>query len=461
MVKNDERRSYYHRSRAGVLALLLAVTSLGCGDETGSDDGGATTDAAGMDAGGDSGPSDAGALDAARRDSSTPRADGGPACIGCGPCIDGDTPSAFEQTLIELTPQTWFEAPSSHMRDVCVPDSLGVRGVGGCGQIIDAWNGGAYDSARRRMIIWGGGHDDYWGNELYGFDLRTGTWSRITEPSLIPDGVDRDDFLSRDPLPDGQPVSRHTYDDMEFLDDLDLLWAQGGARARDGNATNVTWVFDASAWSQRSAGPGGLALASAYDPSSRQVFVMGSESLSIYDVDGDRWSEAPGFGFPPLWPRYAVGGDRTGEVDSNRRLFWAVGNGLVFVWDIDAEAVVTDDWVTTGGGDYTNAEQVGARADQLFESGGGAVYNTPAPGFAYDTATDDFVAWPNAGAPYALDLETRTWTVGGAAGAPTSETSGGTYGRWRYIAAYNVFILVNSVDENVYFYKHSSGCGAP
>jgi hypothetical protein len=63
------------------------------------------------------------------------------------------------------------------------------------------------------------------------------------------------------------------------------------------------------------------------------------------------------------------------------------------------------------------------------------------------------------GAPYALDLDTREWTLGGEVGAPVSAASGGTFGRWRYVAAYNVFILVNSVDENVHFYKHTFGCG--
>jgi hypothetical protein len=69
------------------------------------------------------------------------------------------------------------------------------------------------------------------------------------------------------------------------------------------------------------------------------------------------------------------------------------------------------------------------------------------------------VAWPNDGAPYALDLATKAWTVGSADGAPTSATSGGTSGRWRYVDATNVFVLVTSVDENVHFYKHTSGCG--
>jgi hypothetical protein len=35
----------------------------------------------------------------------------------------------------------------------------------------------------------------------------------------------------------------------------------------------------------------------------------------------------------------------------------------------------------------------------------------------------------------------------------------GTYGRWRYIARLNVFVLVNSVDDDVRFYKHTAGCG--
>ncbi|MDI1450127.1 hypothetical protein [Polyangium sp. 6x1] len=31
--------------------------------------------------------------------------------------------------------------------------------------------------------------------------------------------------------------------------------------------------------------------------------------------------------------------------------------------------------------------------------------------------------------------------------------------RFRYIAQYNVFVLVNRADENVFFYKHTAGCG--
>jgi hypothetical protein len=397
--------------------------------------------------------------DAPTTDALPPPPDAGGPCVGCPPCVEGGSLTAFERTLIELPPQTWYQAPASHLVDVCVPD--GVAGVIGCRGITAAWSGGAYDSTRRRMIVWGGGHDDYWGNELYGFDMRTGSWSRLTEPSQIPEGETSESFFNRDPLSDGQPASRHTYDGVEFLPDVDLLWAHGGSRARDGNGTTVTWVYDdATGWSQRAVGVGGYDLATAYDPSSQKVMVLASESLHVYDVAADTWTALPGWGYPPLWPRYAYGGDRTGVVDPTRGLFWAVGNGTVLVWDIAAATAVTDSWPTTGGGDHSNRARLGETyPDQVFESGGGAVYDVSAPGIDYDSASDALVAWPNDGAPYALDLETREWTIGGASGAPTSANSGGTFGRWRYVDAYNVFVLVNAVDENVHFYKHTSGCG--
>lgn len=400
--------------------------------------------------------------------------DAGAACVGCEPCVDGEEPTAFEQTLLDLPPQTWFEAPSSHMRDVCVPASAGVAGIIGCSGVVKAWSGGAYDSVRRRMLVWGGGHEDYWGNELYGFDLRTGTWSRVTEPSVPPDGTSSAAFFSQDPLPDGQPVSRHTYDGVEFLADRGVLWAHGGSRARDGGGTKLTWIFDGEgAWSQRAPGIGGFSLATAYDPVSAQVFVHTGEYLWSYDVAADAWTAFPGWGFPPLWPRYTFAGDKTAVVDPVRGLLWVVGgsgkrtpdgadfggHGNVLVWDIAAAQPVTEAWATTGGGAFSNKSWI-SDPDQHFESGGGDVFDIIGPGIDYDSAADDLVAWPNVGPPYVLDLDTKEWTTGEAAGAPGyAGNSGGTLGRWRYIAAYNVFILVNSIDENVYFYKHTSGCG--
>jgi len=40
---------------------------------------------------------------------------------------------------------------------------------------------------------------------------------------------------------------------------------------------------------------------------------------------------------------------------------------------------------------------------------------------------------------------------------PTGSAANGTYGRFRYVPSKDVFILVNSVDENVFVYRLNSG----
>lgn len=51
--------------------------------------------------------------------------------------------------------------------------------------VLIAWNSAAFDKARNVMYFTGGGHADYGGNEVYEFDLNTGKWSRLTDPSPL------------------------------------------------------------------------------------------------------------------------------------------------------------------------------------------------------------------------------------------------------------------------------------
>jgi len=334
-------------------------------------------------------------------------------------------PGPLGETLLEMPADSWYRHPGSAMRSVCAP---GVRG--NCRNVVAAWSGAALDPARRRLLVWGGGHADYYGNELYAFELAAGTWQRLTEPSH---GV----VENQDPLPDGQPVSRHTYDGVEVMDHADRLFAHGGSRAGDGSATNVTWTFDlrTNTWRNEEpspSGPGGFTAASAYDPGSGVMLVRSTRALHDYDPEQNSWRLLQRFDRKPLWPRYEVGGNKVGAVDPLRRLFWSIGDGDFLVWNIAEAAVVSDEW----------ALPQSLRA-------------APAPGLDYDHAADALVAWPNRGAPFILDLGSGRWSRGSGIGAPESRTSGGTFGRWRYVADYNVFVLVTAVDEDVHFYKHT------
>src|SRR6267142_6178478 len=108
---------------------------------------------------------------------------------------------AFAGPLDILPPGTWYAFPTSHM-EVVNPNSSGS-----VYSVMMAWSGGIYDSDRDQFIIWGGGHTDYAGNEVYAFGPVTGLlpqWRRLTDPSAP--AADNTPYA-----PDGRPVSRHTY----------------------------------------------------------------------------------------------------------------------------------------------------------------------------------------------------------------------------------------------------------
>src|SRR5262249_55208648 len=72
-------------------------------------------------------------------------------------------------TIDSLQAGQWFQVPNSNLSAV-LPNPLPP---GNPVNIMAAWSGGAYDTTRDRLIIWGGGHADYAGNEIYVFDVNS------------------------------------------------------------------------------------------------------------------------------------------------------------------------------------------------------------------------------------------------------------------------------------------------
>lgn len=369
--------------------------------------------------------------------------------------VPADGYTDFERRLISMPADTWLEVPDSKMIDVCAPPSFGVHAMMGCAGIIEAWGSGTYGSRQRKMFVWGGGHNDYWGNEVYAFDLKTGDWERLTDPSpgkMVAEA-------GTDPLPDGKPDSRHTYDGLQYIEHADRMFAQGGSISPGGGGTSVTWLFDPTTGEWKNKGradrPGGYGIASAYHAKTQSVFMRSTKELWRYDFETDKWTRLASFGEKPLWPRYEVGGNKRAAIDTRRDLFWCVGNNDYLVWDISNARMVTGEWTTTGAGDYSNEPRLEHYPDQVFRSGGADIHDASAPGFDYDTKADQFVAW-RGGAPYVLELATKFWRRGSAVGAPAQQVRNGTFGRWRYLPDYNVFILINGVSSNVFFYKNTA-----
>jgi hypothetical protein len=297
------------------------------------------------------------------------------------------------------------------------------------------WSGGAFDTRRDRLLVWGGGHSGYAGNELYAFDLRTLKWQRMTEPSRDIGGDPRTGYY-----PDGYPRSRHTYDSLEYVPGTDLFCAFGGAGLYPEGSTHAANVdcfdFQTSRWKRLpDAVTYGIGTLSAYDPVTGYVWVHGAGRdgfLAAFDVQNHKWLRhgTPG---ADAWVSYEM----TAEIDPRRRLFVAVGGGHVYVKNIDASS----------SGAFREVETTGA-AD---------VVKARSPGLVYHPRIDRIVAWAGGPNLYTLDLDRLTWTMHPPAPSnltvAPSITEAGIFGRFRYVPSKDVFVVTTEVNRNVFLYR--------
>ncbi|MGC4119485.1 MAG: hypothetical protein QM765_33935 [Myxococcales bacterium] len=185
-------------------------------------------------------------------------------------------------------------------------------------------------------------------------------------------------------------------------------------------------------------------MGSAYDAETKRIYVRDNNGLWTYDTEADAWTRKLDFGYPPYYPKWQTYHYRSAAILEPQRYFVSAGSALsdgapdFFVYDIDGDADVTASFTM---------------------SGDLSVIAGKAPGLAFDEKSGSLVAW-SGGAPAIMDPATRAWSRGSAQGAPAQPVDNGTYGRFRYIAYLNVFVLVNGPSDPVHFYKLTAGCGA-
>lgn len=343
-----------------------------------------------------------------------------------------------------LKPGEWFEIPGSKMSSVvpCPARNCPYSGVEGPGAVIWSWSGGVYDTFRDRLVVWGGGHGAYAGNEIYAFDMTTLRWSRITDPSSIAGYSD-----GQLTYPDGNPVSVHSYDQIEYDPAADRMFVFGGSRYSNGSSSTAafTFDFDAKQWTQAASIPGdpytetlGFSLNSAYDPVTKLVYIGGAWSLTTYNVATNTWQL-----LSKDYGGWQLPNGLTAALDSKRRQFLQIGRGHAFIWDISV--------------------LVPQRAD-LVTSGAKEIEECDAPGLDYDPVSDRIVAWCAGADIYTLNLDTKTWTKVTATntvtpGDPHHADYHGTFGRFRYVPSMNLFVVVTDMDTSVFVYKLTDSAG--
>ena len=320
----------------------------------------------------------------------------------------------------------WYEIPNTQIEPLC-PTDPALKGNTGCSAVISAWNGGIADNAGNRLLFWGGGHGDYFGNEVYALDLNTLTMSRLTDPSA-PTNVKEcpESYL------DGRPSARHIYNGMVYLRRSNVMFAYGGSKSACGAMSDVAWNFDLATSNWRRVDPHGInrpanlpGVLADYDPTTGMVFLSDTATFFRYDPDTAKYQK--------LNSLRGVDHHLSGIIDPGRKMFFMFG-GPGQSWAIDIQhgsRFVLQDW----------ARRV---------RGCDALLHANAPGLAYDSDSKQIVGWAGGDTVYLFDPQTRTCASETHPGGPGPAQPNGTFGRFRYFPALGVFALVNGWKQNAF-----------
>jgi len=320
----------------------------------------------------------------------------------------------------------WQEIPNTKLSAVCPEDSA-LQGNSGCRAVLSAWNGGVADTKNNRLLFFGGGHFDYYGNEVYALDLNQLSLRRLTEPGPIGNLATCPESYT-----DDTPGARHTYNGLAYLATQGAMYLYGGAKSPCGAMSDATWIFDLSTlkWTRRDPhkgdSPAGAPGAAAdYDPKTGLVFLTDTRALFSYDYTKNLYTQLRGYS--------GIDYHLTGIVDPERRLFVLVG-GPGQLWAIDIRP-----------GSKYELRDLAKR-----QNGCDPILHAAYPGLAYDTEQKAIVGWAGGDTVYVLHPDTAICDVVTYPGGPGAAQQNGTEGRFRYFPALGVFALVNNWQQNAF-----------
>jgi hypothetical protein len=323
----------------------------------------------------------------------------------------------------------WQEIPNTELAPHC-PSDPAIEGNTGCRAIINAWNGGIADSNRNRLIIWGGGHGDYFGNEVYGLDLNTMSISRLTEPSPVSNVLTCPEAYT-----DGRPSSRHTYGGLAYLAEKDGMFVYGGSKSACGFMSTGTWVFDLQKMEWKNLDPhqgdspaNNPGAVSEYDPNTGTIILSDTANLFRYDPDRNSYKK--------LRALPGVDYRLSGVIDPDRKLLFMIGGpGQFWVIDISENSKFDlQDW---------SRKVTGCDPLRYAHS----------PGLAYDAGLREIVGWAGGDTVYLFHADTRACSTETYSGGPGPTQANGTFGRFQYFPKLDAFALINDWKQNAFLLR--------
>ena len=386
----------------------------------------------------------------------------------------------------------WFEVPNTYIEPICPADPE-IHGADGCKGAISAWSGGVADTTKNRLLFTGGGHQNYWGNEVYALDLNSAsasflTVSHINNPTLPAGGVPSctDDWGSPSAIPPipSAPAARETYGDLAYMSKVNEMWLFGGALGTSGCRSTGMWSLDLATltWTQLNqtlkitsptlGNPGNITLNpsgvsgstptdinySDYDPNAG----TGSGLVYSYIADADifaSYDPASNTLTSLQWGNLSgqTNFRANGVLDPKRHIFLIVGQGTLAWFDLNTSP-------PTFHNPYNSAQPSSSSVFPCIPSppsvDATAVGNAISPGLAYDSVADRVVGWAGGNNIYVIDT-TQAVSAGTltchalttSPGGPPAQQTNGTFGRFRYFAALDLFAVVNDWQQNAFTFR--------
>ena len=405
--------------------------------------------------------------------------------------------NAPENSWIKLNVNAFQDTWTPYDQRPKAPDS---PSAGSPRQIIQAWSSMAWDSNRGDLIIWGGGHANYPGNEVYRWRAGSLQWERASLPSEVV--YVRPDIGSYEAI-DGiynAPIAAHTYDSSEFLPLSDRFITFGGA------AFNTGRYFEKEDGTRT--GP------YFWDPAKADVNAVGGtygsnvEPYIYSDVAGGQmWENRDNLQPPPggdYTPGYGsasfINGSTAYAEENGKDVLYIQVSGEIYRYVVnDLNDASMDSYerlgryrtypfTGTGAGAYSPGQNIYVRtARNIF-----TYWNLDNPGtnnenriinpvqsngifplsllesfgLDYDPVRDRFLLWGGDNTPWELqnpdDLASGQWTLEPLQtnSSPVPNSPLGQLcicGKWKYIAALDVFLgMIDQYEGQIWAYKPES-----
>jgi hypothetical protein len=343
-----------------------------------------------------------------------------------------------------------------------------------CYAVYTDSNGAVADTTRNRMIIWGGGHNNYWGNDVFSLELNNiGTSKPVlirldnpADPNAIVGDTGTVETLAACSVSPGctptqqTPGSRHTYGGIDYLPASDRLVTFGGATTPRGYSSGDSWSLALGSvlascapncdpqWTNLGATvTGQVGIVSSYDPNTGGVWIINQNNLWFFD---------PNTNTATIKGNDGMGYHSMGVVDPDDQYFITVGpqaanEGIRYVSIAAGSSYIMSQPPTTNCSAITLPSNNGFPAGQY-------------PGLVWDPIGHRVVVYPNGG-NVIWYLDPKTWTCssetyGSVQGTDypqnTDVSAGaqsGTFGHFQYFQALDIFTLCNDPVKDCWYLR--------